>query len=197
MQEKGIVCRTSPSLAFVSHFCLISRELKTASSGAYSPGTPIQLLPHDVPCANKNSSVLILLQDYPPFPTRIHRLQRQQCKKSFFSLPLLYPLRKIRLRSHANKNFLSLIIGRFLRKLTLYIKKCPAHVFAPGISFFFLPDRKPFLGCEIHPVALLYAKGIIELLELLHNGIRPQIARRMHIALQNHLLDLRQRLRSP
>ena len=94
MQEKGIVCRTSPSLAFVSHFCLISRELKTASSGAYSPGAPIQLLPHDVPCANKNSSVLILLQDYPPFPTRIQRFHRQERKKRFLLFPAPYPLKK-------------------------------------------------------------------------------------------------------
>ena len=99
-------CRCLP------HLCLISRELKIASSGAYSPGAPIQLPPHDVPCADKNSSVLIPFQDYPPpFPIRIHRLQRQQRKK-FSALPLLYPLRKSSLRSHANKNSLSLIIGR-------------------------------------------------------------------------------------
>lgn len=151
MQEKGIVCRTSPSLAFVSHFCLISRELKTASSGAYSPGAPIQLLPHDVPCANKNSSVLIPLQDYPPFPTRIHRLQRQQCKKSFFSLPLLYPLRKIRLRSHANKNFLSLIIGRFLRKLTLYIKNARRLSLHRAFPFSFYQTESRSSGARYIP----------------------------------------------
>ena len=148
LQKKGFACCQSPSLAFV---CLISRELKTASSGAYSPGAPIQLLPHDVPCADKNSSVLIPLQDYPPpFPTRIYRLQRQQCKKSF-SLPLLYPLRKRSLRSHANKNSLSLIIGRFLWELTLYIKNARRMSLHRAFPFFFYQTESRSSGARYIP----------------------------------------------
>ena len=147
MQEKGFVCCKPPSLAFV---CLISRALKTASSGAYSPGAPIQLLPHDVPSVDKNSSVLIPLQDYPPFPTGIHRLQRQQCKKSF-SLPLLYPLRKISLRIHANKNSLSLIIGRFLWELTLYIKNARRMSLHRAFPFFFYQTESRSSGARYIP----------------------------------------------
>lgn len=147
MQKKGFACCQSPSLAFV---CLISRELKTASSGAYSPGAPIQLLPHDVPSADKNSSVLIPLQDYPPISNRNPPPSTAAMQK-VFSLPLLYPLRKSSLRIHANKNSLSLIIGRFLWELTLYIKNARRMSLHRAFPFFFYQTESRSSGARYIP----------------------------------------------
>ena len=155
LQEKGFVCCKPPSLAFV---CLISRELKTASSGAYSPGAPVygpcfmmRLL-----CADKRSYVVISdSRVIRPFLTRIQRFQRQKRQKRFLLFSAPYPLKKTSSSDMPIKIFIPNIsrclVHSGLRESTLDRKYARRMSLYRAFPFFFYQTESRSSGARYIP----------------------------------------------